>query len=98
MKSSIDYPAWVGKLKRQLNAAREEKEALRECADYWQGRAKESEEALNAYKLCYESMRRSLESADKSLSTQAHSMGEAIGLIERLVSERLEWLQNRSNG
>lgn len=93
MKSSINYPAWVGKLKRQLKAARAEKEALRECADYWQGRAKELDKALNTYKLCYESMRKSLESADESLSTQAHSMGEAICLIERLVSERLEWLQ-----
>lgn len=93
MKSSINYPAWVGKLKRQLKAARAEKESLRECADYWQGRAKELEESLNVYKPCYESMRKSLESADRSLSMQAHSMGEAIGLIERLVSERLEWLQ-----
>ena len=66
---------------------------MRECACYWQGRAKELEEALNAYKLCYESMRKSLESADKSLSTQAHSMGEAIALIEGLVCERMEWLQ-----
>lgn len=98
MKSSINYQAWVGKLKRQLKVARNEREALREYAEYWQGRAKEQEEALNSYRLCYESMRRSLESADKSLSTQVHSMGEAIGLIERLVSERLEWLQNRSNG
>lgn len=98
MKSSINYPAWVGKLKRQLRAARAEKEALRECVDYWQGRAREQEEALNSYRLCYESMRKSLESADKSLSTQAHSMAGAIALIERLICERLEWLQNRANG
>ena len=93
MKTSIYYPARVGKLKRQLKAARAEKEAMRERADYWQGRAKELEEALNSYKFCYESMRRSLNAADEAISAQAHGMGETIGLIERLVSERLEWLQ-----